>query len=295
MKKYFVILALFATLLASAPATTSADIVSDIKAKINDLLAQVKVLQQQLDEIQKNPPSEPNNKTCIELRYRLYFGLNDVVTGGEVSKLQEFLKEEGFLNITNATGFFGQATEGALKKWQAQEQIVFSGSPETTGFGAVGPLTRIKIKEVRCKTWPTQSIKVLTPNGGESWKRGTIQGIQWQDPRWVGAVPESTSSYPQSASSYYVDIFLKLYYLPCILGNNLMSCPGQPDRAPYTIAKSVLSRGLYNWTVGKVLDLTSDIPGDGYYLVTICQSGTSVCDSSNEYFNIVSTTTATSS
>jgi len=49
----------------------------------------------------------------------------------------------------------------------------------------------------------------------------------------------------------------------------------------------------YNWSVGKILnfDGTSGTAPDGSYTVQVCQTGTSVCDSSDSYFKIVSGTT----
>ena len=289
MKKYLsvVIIASFLIL----PSFASADVVSDIKAKINDLLSQVRVLQAQLESLEKK--DTPDKKECLELRFRLYRGLNDFTTAGEVSKLQEFLKSEGDLNIALATGFFGEMTEAALKKWQAKNSIVISGSPETTGFGVVGPLTRLKIKEVHCGLLTLRSLKVLTPNGGETWQRGTIQGIQWQDPRWVGSTPES-QSFSADNVNRYVDISLVPYEGPCTLGYS-SDCSLQRSAISHYIAKDVLSRGLYNWTVGNVIDSLADTGStitapDGPYLIKICQARTVNCDSSDSYFKIGSTT-----
>jgi peptidoglycan hydrolase-like protein with peptidoglycan-binding domain len=59
----------------------------------------------------------------------------------DVKTLQERLVDDGYLSEDNATGYFGSSTEGALKAWQADQGIVASGTPETTGWGAVGKKT----------------------------------------------------------------------------------------------------------------------------------------------------------
>jgi peptidoglycan hydrolase-like protein with peptidoglycan-binding domain len=65
----------------------------------------------------------------------------DEITKGEVSRLQDFLKEEGFLSKTQVvTGRFGPATQSALSKFQKSNGL----SPT----GATGPKTLAKIKEV---------------------------------------------------------------------------------------------------------------------------------------------------
>lgn len=69
-------------------------------------------------------------------------------SGTAVSAVQEFLRGEGILSA-QATGYFGAATEAALKQWQSQQSIVSSGSAYTTGWGAVGPRTWAALK-LRC-------------------------------------------------------------------------------------------------------------------------------------------------
>ncbi len=58
-----------------------------------------------------------------------------------VSTLQGFLASQGFFN-GSTTKFFGEKTEQALKAWQTSQGIATSGTPGTTGWGALGPKTR---------------------------------------------------------------------------------------------------------------------------------------------------------
>jgi chitodextrinase len=68
----------------------------------------------------------------------LYFGLRN----NEVKKLQLFLIQRGYLGADYATGFFGTLTQGAVQKFQCDQNIVCSGNPKTTGWGLVGVRTR---------------------------------------------------------------------------------------------------------------------------------------------------------
>lgn len=82
--------------------------------------------------------STSSAKKCVVLTYNLYAGQTNARTNGEVSRLQEFLG-------INPTGYFGPLTEDAVQEWQSKNGVVSSGSPDTTGFGYVGPATRKKM------------------------------------------------------------------------------------------------------------------------------------------------------
>ncbi|MFH0806184.1 MAG: Ig-like domain-containing protein [Candidatus Brennerbacteria bacterium] len=72
--------------------------------------------------------------------------------GNEVRALQEFLakdKETYPQGIVNGT--YGPATERAVKKFQCKNNIICAGSRGTTGWGAVGPRTRVKLNELMVK------------------------------------------------------------------------------------------------------------------------------------------------
>ncbi len=107
---------------------------------------------------------ETPSPSCLELTYNLKITDRDSFTKGEVSKLQNFLKLQGYLN-ENPTGYFGTATLGAVIKFQKANNI----SP---AVGFVGSYTRAKIKEISCSATygsgaNNNSVKVISPNGGE--------------------------------------------------------------------------------------------------------------------------------
>lgn len=61
--------------------------------------------------------------------------------GSDVQALQEYLKSVGYLSIDATTDFFGSLTSAAVQKYQCDKGIICSGTPDTTGWGSVGPLT----------------------------------------------------------------------------------------------------------------------------------------------------------
>jgi len=140
---------------------------------------------------------------CLSLLHTLYLDVSDATTDGEVTKLQQFLaKDPSIYPEGRITGYFGPATEKAVRRWQARNGVVSSGSPDSTGYGYVGPKTR-SVLSWRCTsisqrsinynqqapptTTPTtdRHIKVVYPNGGEILDNsggkdsGIIANITW--------------------------------------------------------------------------------------------------------------------
>lgn len=79
---------------------------------------------------------------CTDLKTNLRLRSWDNTQGGtEVTKLQKYLFENKFLNIS-PTGFFGSKTKQAVSDYQRSVNLV--------GTGFVGPLTRAEIKKDTC-------------------------------------------------------------------------------------------------------------------------------------------------
>ncbi|TSD03748.1 MAG: hypothetical protein Athens071426_81, partial [Parcubacteria group bacterium Athens0714_26] len=72
----------------------------------------------------------------------------------EVKKLQQILSNEDIVgqgidfDPDNTTGYYGKLTMQAIQRFQAKYNIVSSGSPETTGYGAIGPKTINKLNQL---------------------------------------------------------------------------------------------------------------------------------------------------
>lgn len=78
--------------------------------------------------------------------------------GTEVEELQAYLQENGFFEYPEITGYFGSITEAAVQEYQAANGIVYSGSPDESGYGLVGPKTRAKIEHSTCISGNVDSI-----------------------------------------------------------------------------------------------------------------------------------------
>ena len=68
--------------------------------------------------------------------------LNKGSSGDAVTRLQRFLAgDPGVYPEAVVSGTYGPLTEVAVKRWQVKFNVVTSGNPDTTGYGAVGPRT----------------------------------------------------------------------------------------------------------------------------------------------------------
>ena len=103
---------------------------------------------------------------CLEGTRRLRFGMR----GDDVRELQRFLLAAAGSpeSPDYMTGYFGRGTEAALKKWQFVYKIVSSGTPDTTGYGVLGPKTRAAMREQCLKSATTCAVGGVVLADGES-------------------------------------------------------------------------------------------------------------------------------
>lgn len=221
--------------------------------------------------------------------------------GDDVRELQRLLKELGIL-LGKIDGSYGPITANAVKKYQQHQSLPSTGqvdsktiervntTPIPPGCYAEGPSQGVTPQRttdhmvyVCPPTTPTErptpvptesSIKVLSPNGGEAWKKGTVQTIKWSDDTKtmcsLGACAQSGQLYEIMISSY--------------------------DQSTSSSIIALVATGVegpsYNWVVGERLRADyiyeNNILSDGAYTIKVCQYGTTICDSSDSYFKIVS-------
>ncbi len=66
--------------------------------------------------------------------------------GSEVTELQTYLSTNANIYPSKlVTGYFGPLTKAGVERFQTAEGIVSSGTPLSTGYGRVGPLTQAAI------------------------------------------------------------------------------------------------------------------------------------------------------
>ena len=179
--KFFLILC--GVMLIGAPLAMHAQSADEITAEIASLMELIKTLETQIAQSGGTPTQTTSPQTapmsyippitysppvdylgivgavleytCANLSRTIRRGMNDAQTGGQVSILQQFLTESGDYSYPEITGFFGAVTESAVKRFQARINVVSSGLPDTTGYGAIGPRTRNLISSLSCSSRPT--------------------------------------------------------------------------------------------------------------------------------------------
>lgn len=137
--KYLIVLLFFLLLF---PSLTIAQ--TNNSALLQSLLKQLSELQAQLRALK----GETTTSTACTLTRNLYQGLK----GDDVTCIQRFLSKTGDYTYGEITGFYGEATVSAVKRFQARNGIVSSGNANTTGYGAIGPKTRTFLSTYRTPT-----------------------------------------------------------------------------------------------------------------------------------------------
>ncbi|MBI5644622.1 peptidoglycan-binding protein [Candidatus Kaiserbacteria bacterium] len=111
------------------------------------------------------------SSSCAEISHAMGPDDTDASTEGDVSRLQQFLAKDSAIYPEGlVTGFYGPATVRAVQRWQSGKGIVTSGTPETTGYGAVGPRT---LALIACGGQPAAGF-TASPTSGEAPLRVTF-------------------------------------------------------------------------------------------------------------------------
>ncbi len=136
----------------AVPVVASAVTVNELRAQIEDLLRQVRILQQQLVNQGEMSASE-QNPFCLILERTLLRGS----LGDDVTRLQRVLVTDSSIYPEGkVTGYFGPLTERAVARLQVRVGI-------TGGDGIVGPRTRAFFRNACVQVLPTAYSTQPTP------------------------------------------------------------------------------------------------------------------------------------
>jgi hypothetical protein len=170
------LIALVVTFPTVAPAQTTSTAASSTDTQVSQLITQINALKSQLATLLGGKQGQPNHNDDLgKLFYGLFGGvasgtppqlsgdhgefvpprlcntlkrtLTSGVKGDDVSAVQEFLGEQGFLEASS-TGTFGPKTRDALVRFQLKAGL--ASSTVDAGLGIFGPRTRALIKDKFC-------------------------------------------------------------------------------------------------------------------------------------------------
>lgn len=114
------------------------------------------------------PAPRAQAATCLNIGQNLKVGDYDLGGPADVTALQTYLFQSGFMNHA-PTGYFGSLTRSAV--------IQFQGSYGILQSGFVGPLTRAKLQNVTCTGGPVENSTIsLNPTSGPVGTVVTISG-----------------------------------------------------------------------------------------------------------------------
>lgn len=151
-------------LLLSSFTVVSAQSAASLQAELAALLAQLAALQSQLQTTTSPSPVPAATTGAYNACPSLSRTLSQGMSGADVTALQVFLATDSRIYPEGTiSGYFGILTQYAVQRLQSRHGLVTSGTPESTGYGLVGPGTRNLIANVCRSGTPTS---VPTSGGG---------------------------------------------------------------------------------------------------------------------------------
>lgn len=141
-KRWFVLVVAVCLLTAPTLSSAQSSALTSEQQQVQVLLQQIAALTQILNRLQGVTLGVPDEvASCPLISRTLQLG----VRGEDVRSLQHYLVTEKYLPWGSTTAYFGYETQAAVQKWQATHGVVSYGTPESTGYGVIGPLTRFAI------------------------------------------------------------------------------------------------------------------------------------------------------
>ncbi|MEI6810961.1 MAG: peptidoglycan-binding protein, partial [Candidatus Nomurabacteria bacterium] len=79
------------------------------------------------------------SKICTNLKHRMFYGVDDTTTQGEVSQLQYYLRGNGYFN-EKISGYYGVGTREAVKQFQTDNNLIVTGITGRVTRGVISKL-----------------------------------------------------------------------------------------------------------------------------------------------------------
>ncbi|MFH0936666.1 MAG: peptidoglycan-binding protein, partial [Candidatus Daviesbacteria bacterium] len=181
-------------------------------------------------------PSTPiTNLSTNELKGPFSFGM----TSDQVKLLQEILAQDKEIYPEGlTTGYYGTLTQKAVERFQCKYNIICFGTPDTTGYGLVGPKTRLKINEIF--STPAPIPPQSTPAPSSPFTGGLIGpcifGITSDQNKLLQKrLAQDKEIYPEGLTTGYYGTLTKMAVQRFQCKYNIV-CSGTPEETGYGLA-----------------------------------------------------------
>lgn len=194
------LVSLFVIFIMVIPFSASAQTSAELQAMINSLLQQVQALQAQLQG------ANPGTGGTTPLHYTggciVTPPLSMGASGSNVTCLQQILAADPSVYPEGMiTGYFGALTQAAVQRFQAKNGIVSSGTPSTTGYGAVGPRTAAALNQGGIIPPPPPPPPADISANPRSVKSGETSEITWFAPNAISCSATGPNDFSYSGTS----------------------------------------------------------------------------------------------
>lgn len=152
------VVSVFIAVLVAVPVFAHAQTL-DIASQISSLTQLIAQLQARMQTTSTASPAARTvtleQKTggwsrCLNYPMNIKLGYFDTSGDpGPIKLLQMYLASTGDFS-GEPSGYYGSVTQKAMQSWQRQNGVVSSGTPESTGYGVLGPKTREALKAATC-------------------------------------------------------------------------------------------------------------------------------------------------
>jgi len=144
-------------------------------------------------------PPQTSTSTAPLFTKNLFPGLTD----SQVTSLQTLLtKDQDYAGPV--TGYYGALTEAGVQAFQAKHGIVSSGSPGTTGYGSVGPKTRVILNQAASQYGMAgEATETNTGGATGSLARNLSLGSQGSDVTLLQQLLTKDQDYAGPVTGYY--------------------------------------------------------------------------------------------
>ncbi len=195
---------------------------------------------------------------CVDLKNNMSYRSRDARTNNEVSLLQNFLIDQGYLS-GESTGYYGTATRSAVRKFQSTAKLA---GAKNLGFGSVGPKSRAEIKKMTCSGATTATTPTTTEATLVDQATTTITSL---------VATSSLSTVTPVSTQTDMEIFVACYRLQTATTPSCAKADFNGDGRINTLDLGLLKRAFkYDMSGDKIVDLTDSTTNKDLAFLAAC-------------------------